>query len=102
MRAGGKVLVTAATSATVRHDDAFVGLRKVVDYFAGQIVIDNRAHRDFQYFDLAVASAAVRAFAVASAIAFVLGIKTKMDQRVVALAGLHNNIAAMAAIAARR
>ena len=91
----------SATTAAVRNDDALIGLRKVMDYFAGQIVIDNRAHRDLQYFDLAIASAAVGTFAVTSAIAFVFRVKAEVDQRVMPLAGLHNNIAAMAAVAAR-
>ena len=102
MRAGGKVLIPAATSAAVRHYDALIGLRKVVDLLAGLLVIDDRAHRDFQYFFFAVASAAVGAFAMASAFAFVLRVETKVNQRVMALAGLQDNVAAMTAVAARR
>ena len=50
----------------------------------------------------AVASGAVGAFAVASALGFVFGIETKVDERVVALAGFHDDVAAFAAVAAGR
>ena len=68
----------------------------------GFIVINNGPDRHFQDDAFAIASGAVGAFAVASALAFVFRVKAEMDERVVALAGFHNNIAATAAIAAGR
>jgi hypothetical protein len=50
---------------------------------------------------MAVEAGAVGAHAVLSALRLVLGIVAEMDERVVALAGLHDDVAAAAAVAAR-
>ncbi len=48
----------------------------------------------------AFAAGFVGAFAVASALRLVFGIETEVDQRVVALAGFHDDVATLAAVAA--
>ncbi len=48
------------------------------------------------------APALVRAFAVASALRLVFGIEAEMHQRVMPLAGFHDHVSALAAVAARR
>src|SRR5260370_25163497 len=100
--AGGKVLVPASAAAAVRHDHALVGLGKIVDLLAGPFVIHDCSHGDFQHHAFAVATAAVGAFAGASALSFVFGIETEVDQRIVALARFHDHVAPATAVAARR
>ena len=98
--AGGKVLIATATASALGHDHTLVRMREVLKPFAGLIVIDNSSDRDFQDDAFAVASGAVGAFAVASALAFVFRIEAEMDERIVPLAGFHHDVAATAAIAA--
>src|SRR5665213_3080002 len=98
MGGSGEVLVAASAASALGQNDAFVRLLKVVDHLAGSVVIGDRAHRNFQDNVFAVATGAIRALAVPSAFGFMLGIETKMDQRVVALAGFEHNIAAASAI----
>ena len=45
---------------------------------------------------------AIAAFAMPSALRLVFGIKAEVHQRIVALAGFHDHISALAAIATRR
>src|SRR5271167_2464760 len=70
--------------------------------FAGDLVIDDGTDGHFQHDGRPLAAGLVRTFAVASALALVLGIEAEMHQRVVALAGLHDDVAAAPAVAARR
>ena len=49
---------------------------------------------------LAIASGLVGTFAVTSALGVVFGIEAEVDERVVALAGFHEDVAALAAVAA--
>src|SRR5262249_58053071 len=58
--------------------------------------------RHLEHDVLTVASGAVGAFAVASTLSFVFRVKAKMHQSVVALARLHDAVAAAAAITTRR
>src|SRR5205085_9687178 len=57
-------------------------------------------HRHLQHDAFAFAAGAVGAFAVAAALGGVFRIKAEVHQRIVALAGFHDDIAATAAIAA--
>src|SRR5579875_3810029 len=100
MSAGGKVLVAAAAAAAMRHHDAFIRLLKVVDQLTGFSIVDHCADRNFQDDVFAVTARTVRAHAVLAALGLVLGVVTKVEQRVVALGGLHDDVAAAAAIAA--
>src|ERR1700757_1372335 len=75
-------------------------MREIVHQLTRKLVVDHRAHRNFEHDVLALAARLVRAFAVASALGLVLGIEAEMDQRVVALAGFHDDVAAAPAVAA--
>jgi hypothetical protein len=102
VRAGGKVLIAPATASALRNNHAFIRMREVVQALAGFIVINNGPDRDFQDNALAVAASAVGAFTVAPTLTFIFRIEAEMDQRVVPFAGLHNDVATTAAVAARR
>src|SRR4051794_14129922 len=69
-----------------------------MNQLTGIVVINNSADRDLEDDVLAIAPAAVGAFTVSSAIAFVFRIEAEVNQRVVALTGFHNDVTAAAAI----
>ncbi len=71
-------------------------------FLSGFVVVHDRAHRHFQKDVHALAAGAVGAFSVASALRFVFRIEAEVHQRIVALAGLHDDVAALAAVSARR
>src|SRR5215470_1104713 len=73
-----------------------------MDLFAGLLVIGDGAHRNFQDHALAIAAGAVGALAMTPTLGFVFGIEAEMNQRIVALAGFHDDVAAAAAVAAGR
>src|SRR5579864_491799 len=102
MYRGCKARVAAAAAAAAGNREALVGLRELENFVPGLVVVDDRSHRNFQNHIAAIASGFVRTFAVTSALRFVFGIETEMYQCVVALAGFHDDVAALAAIAARR
>src|SRR5882724_5740073 len=102
VHAGGKVLVATSAAPTSGHDDTFVRPGEIVYLRAGLFVIDNRPHRDLQDNALAVAPSAIGAFPVPAALAFVFRIEAEVDQRVMALTGFHNDVAARAAVATGR
>ncbi len=99
--AGGEVLVAAAAAAARGNGDALVGLLEVVDELAGFRVEERGADGDLQGDVAAVEAGAVGAHAVLAALRLVLGVVAEMDEGVVALAGLHDDVAATAAVAAR-
>ena len=94
-----RVAAAAASAAGDHH--ALIGAREIVHTFAGVGIIDDRPDRDLQDNACALAPGPVGAFTVASALRFVLGVEAEVDERVVALAGFHDDIAAAAAVAAR-
>src|SRR4030095_15129476 len=61
---------------------------------------DDRAYRNGQHDIDSFSPGAVRTFAVVATLGFVFGIESKVDQRVVLLAGFHDYVAAPAAVAA--
>ena len=65
-------------------------------------LIQNCSHGNFQSDVRAFTSRLVRTFPVTSALRFVLGIETEMHQSIVALARLHDHVATLATISARR
>src|SRR5258708_19654512 len=91
MRASGKVLIAPAAASTLGNDDALIGPSKIVDLFAGRLIVDNRAHWDLEYNAFTLAAGAVGAFTVASALALVFRIKAELDQPVLALFAFHDN-----------
>ena len=98
--AGGEVLVAAAAAAAFGDDEALVGLLEVVDQLAGFLIVKRGADRDLQDDGMAVEAGAVGAHAVLAALRLVLGVVAEVDERVVALAGFHDDVAAAAAVAA--
>ncbi len=102
MRAGGKVLIAASAAPAVSDDHPLVRVRKIMEALTCIFVIKNGADRHFQNNAFAILAGAVGAFAMASALAFVFRVKAEVDQGVMPLTGFHDNVAAMAAIAARR
>ena len=96
----GKVLVAASAAAALGDDQALVGLAEVVDQLAGFLVVKGCAHGDLQDGGVAVEAGAVGAHAVLAALRLVLGVIAEMDKGIVALRGLHDHVAAAAAVAA--
>ncbi len=71
--------------------------------FLARICVDHDgANGHFQRDALAVLARLVRAFSVTSSLRFVFRIEPEMDERIVALARLHDDVATPAAIAAGR
>src|SRR5208283_4807871 len=85
-----------------RNHHTLIGGRKIENLLARLLVVHNRSDWNLEQYVFALAAALVRAFAVASALRLVFGIEAEMHQRVMALAGFHNHVAAIAAVAARR
>src|SRR5579859_4131031 len=102
MDRGRKAGVAAPAAPAAGNHEFLIGAGELEYLLAGLVVVDDGTDRNFQQHVAAVASGFVGAFAVASALRFVLGIETEMHQRVVALAGLHDDVATLAAVAARR
>src|SRR5260370_42486059 len=71
-------------------------------HIAGVGVVNNRSDRNFEQNVFAFAASLVRSLAVAPALGFGFGVEAKLHQRVVTLAGFHDDVAAFAAITARR
>src|SRR5579884_1497712 len=97
-----KPRIPASPAPPASNDNALVGMGEVVDLLAGLVVVKNRSHRHFQNHVHAFVPGAVRAFAMPPALRLVFGIKAEMHQRIVALARLHHDIAALAAVSPRR
>src|ERR1019366_7216326 len=101
MGAGGKVLVTAAAAPTFGNDHLLIGLLEVVYKLSGVHVIDRSAHRHLQSLGVAIKPGAVGPHAVLAALRLVLRVIAELDQRVVAIGGHHDYVAAAPAVAAR-
>jgi CBS domain-containing protein len=101
MGRGGEAGIAPAAATSVSDDDALVGLGEVPDFIACLFVVNDGTDGDFQNDVDAFAAGAVRAFAVASALGLLFGIETEVDERVVALAGFHDDVATLAAVPAR-
>src|SRR5208283_365583 len=99
---GCEARVAAPTPPAAGNHHTLVGSRKVEHLLARLLVINNCPHRNLQHHVRALASRLVRTLAVTSALRLVLGVKSKVDQRVVAFAGFHNHVSALAPIPARR
>jgi hypothetical protein len=100
MRAGGKVLVATSATAALSNHHAFVWIGEIMDQLAGVIVIDNGADRDFENNVFSIATGAIGTFTVPPAIAFVFRIEAEVNQRIVALAGFHDDVTTAAAVTA--
>src|ERR1041385_3061803 len=73
-----------------------------MDLLARVRVENDRSNRHLQQNVFPFSSGFVRAFAMPSALRLVLRIESKMNQRVMTLARLHDDVAALTAISARR
>ena len=100
MDGSGEVLVATSAASAFGDDDALVGLREVVDEFAGFLVVKSGADGDLEGDGFSIESGAVGAQAVLTALGLVLGVIAEMDEGVVALLGDHDDVAAASAVAA--
>src|SRR5258708_7610151 len=100
MRGCGEVLVASSAASALGDDDGFVGVGEVVDELAGVVVVEEGAYGDFEGGVLAGLAGAVGAEAVAAALGLVLGVEAEVDEGVVAEGGGHEDVAAVAAVAA--
>src|SRR5207244_11829155 len=77
MGGGGEAGIAASAAPAAGDDDALIGAGKIVQAFAGSVVVKNGADGDFEHNIVAFAAALVAAFAVAPALGLVLGIETE-------------------------
>ncbi len=94
------MLISATAATALGGDNPLVRMTKIVHQFAGLVVVESGAYGDLQNDVRTLAARAIRAFAVFSALGFVLRVVAEMDERIVALARLHDDVAAAAAVAA--
>jgi hypothetical protein len=97
---GGKVLIAAASATTFGDDDAFIGGFEIVDQLARVLVEERGADGNLEDDGVAVEAGAVGAHAMLAALALVLGVVAEVDEGVVALRADHDDVAAVAAVAA--
>src|SRR5207248_1665775 len=97
-----KLRVAPASPPATRNHNALVRTREVVNFFSRVVIEHDRSDWDLQHNIFALASRLVRTFAMPAAFRLVFRIEAKMHQRVVAFAGFHDDVAALAAIATRR
>ena len=97
---GGEVLVAAAAATAAGDDDLVVGVGEVVDELAGVVVVEDGADGDFEDGVLAGGAGHVGAEAVAAALGLPLGVEAEVDEGVVGERGAHEDVAAVAAVAA--
>src|SRR5215469_1998390 len=102
MRRCGKVLIAASTTPALRHDDALIRARKIMHQLTSCAVIENGPNRDLEHYVFTISAGPVGSFAVRAASTFIFGIEAEVYQRVVALAGFHDDVAAASAITAGR
>src|ERR1700742_400555 len=100
MGAGGEVLVAATAASAFGDDDGFVGMGEVVDELAGLVVVEEGADGNFECGGFAGLTGAVGAKAVTAPLCFVLGIEAEVNEGVVAEGRGHEDVAAVAAVAA--
>src|SRR5579863_7440337 len=94
--------IPAAPSSSTSNDKFLIRLGELECLLAGLIVIDDGSYRNFQHDIDALAPGLVRALAVTASLGLVLGVKAEMHERVVPLAGFHDDVAAFTAVTARR
>ncbi len=100
MDGGGEVLVAAASAASAGDDEGVVWGGEVVDELIGGVVVEDGADGDFEGGVFSLVAAHVGAEAVAAALGFPLGVVAEVDEGVVAEGAAHEDVAAVAAVAA--
>ncbi len=98
----GEVLITTAATSAFSNDHSLVGAAEVVNQFAGLFVIHGGAYGHLEDDALAVPAGAVGSFPMTPPFRLVFRVEPEVDQRVVTLAGLHDDVAALAAISTGR
>ncbi len=99
MRGGRETGISTSAASTVRDDEAIAGSGEIVKQLAGVGVVDHGANGSRDFFGFAIVPGAIAAFAVASALGFVLGIKAEVEKSVVMLGGDHDDVASAPAVA---
>src|SRR4029077_14027332 len=94
--------IAPPATATARNDESLIGLRKFEGLLPGLIVVNDRPDRNLQQHVDALAPGSVRALAMTPTLSLVLRIEAEMYERIVPLARFHNDVAALAAVPARR
>jgi hypothetical protein len=102
MRGGGVSRVAFAAFAAAGNNESIPSRSEVVKNLARIGIVNDRADRGRHFNGIAIAALAIAAFAVTPAFRLVLGIETKMEERVVVLACDENHVTAAAAVAAAR
>ena len=97
---GGEVLVAAAAASALGDDDFFAGMGEVVDELAGVVVVEQGADGDVEDGVLAGVAGHVGAHAVLAALGLPFGVEAEVDEGVVHAGGAHEDVAAVAAVAA--
>src|SRR5664279_2851062 len=72
-----------------------------MNQLASFLIVNRSTHRYLQYDGVAIGPRAIGTQPVLATLPLVLRVIAEMDQRVVALRGLHDHVAAAAAVAAR-
>jgi hypothetical protein len=93
-----KTRITPSASAAAGYDEALIGRCELKGLLAGFVVINDRADGNLQNYVTAITAGLIRAFAVPSALSFVLWIEAEMHERVMAFTGFHNDVPALAAV----
>src|SRR5215471_882342 len=102
MRRGGEARIPTSAAPTARYQESLTRGLKVVQQFVSIGVIDDRTHGSLDIDRPAFVPGSVAAFAVPSALGFVLGVKTKMEKGVLMRRCDQIHVAATAAVAAAR
>lgn len=94
------MLVAAAAATSAGDDDLFVGAREIVEEFAGVVVVEEGADGNFEEGVLASEAGHVGAETVTAALGLPLRIEAEVDQGVVRERAGHEDVSAVAAVAA--
>src|SRR5258708_30296901 len=101
MRRRRKLRIPAPTAPAARNHNPFIPVRKVVDYLARVLVINDCPHRHLPDNPFAIAPRFFVALAMPPTPRLIFRIQPEMHQRIVLPARFHPDIAALAAAATR-
>src|SRR5262249_54874138 len=97
---GGESGIAAPSSAAACRHEALAGLGEIEQAFAGRVIVDDCADRNFDHRLAAIGARPIAAFSVTAALALVFWIETQVEERVLMPVRDENDVAAPAAIAA--
>ena len=98
--AGSKVLIAATAATAARDDDLVIRMLEVVNQFAGVVIVEQSSDRNLQHSVFARGAGHVAAQTMATALGLPLWVEPEVDQRVVRERRAHEDVAAVAAVAA--